>query len=120
MPRFMRSVVVFSIASWGVVAALVLGSTPDSYLHIAAFLISFYAALYGTLCIPFYLIYRRHLSNFKDQKVLFKMSSKWPAFISFAIVGLLFLKAFHLINLLNAGLFTLLCIGIFFQLKGRK
>jgi hypothetical protein len=120
MPKFMRTVAVFALVSWIAVVILIFSSTPDSYLNIAAFLIAVYAALDSTLCIPFYLVYRRHFVNFTDQRVLFKMSSKWPAFISFAGVGILFLKAFHLINILNAGLFTLLCIGIFFQIKGRK
>lgn len=120
MPKFMRTVVVFALLLWVVVAALVFKSTPDSYLNIGAFLIAVYVALYSTLCIPFYLIYRKHLVNFRDQKILFRMGSKWSAFISFGVVGTLFLKAFHLINLLNAGLFALLCIGIFFQIKGRK
>lgn len=116
----MWTIVVFSLVSWGVVATLVCKSAPDSYLNIATFLVALYAALDSTLCIPFYLIYRKRFINFTDQKVLFRMSSKWPAFISFGVVGMLFLKAFHLINLLNAGLFTLLYIGIFFQIKGRK
>lgn len=120
MPKFMRTVVAFALVSWVVVVALVFKSYPDSYLNITAFLVAVYAALDSTLCIPFYFIYRRHLIKFTDQKVLFKMSSKWPAFISFGVVGMLFLRAFHLINLLNAGLFALLCIGIFFQIKGRK
>jgi len=120
MPKFMRTVAALSLVSWVLVVLLVFKSYPDSYINIAAFLIAVYVAVDSTLCIPFYLIYRKRLIKFTDQKVLFKMSSKWPAFISFSVAGVLFLKAFHLINLLNAGLFSLLCIGIFFQIKGRK
>jgi hypothetical protein len=120
MPKFIRTVAIFALVSWVFVAFLILRSAPDSYVNIAIFLIAVYAALDSTLSIPFYLIYRKKLSNFTDQRVLFKMSSKWPAFISFVVIGTLFLKAFQLINLLNAGLFTLLSVGIFFQIRGRK
>jgi hypothetical protein len=120
MPKFIRTVLASAIVSWIIVVALIIKSTPDSYFNIGVFLIAVFIALYSSLCIPFYLVYRKRLVRFTDQRVLFKMSSKWPAFISFIAVGILFLKAFHLINLLNTGLFTLLCIGIFFQIKGRK
>jgi hypothetical protein len=120
MPKFVRTIIVLAVVSWVFVAILIIQSAPNSYLNIALFLTTLYIALDSTLCIPFYLVYRKRLVNFRDQKVLFKMSSKWPALISFCLVGLLFLKAFNLINLLNAGLFALLCTGIFFQIKGRK
>lgn len=120
MPKFIWTVLVFSLISWGFLVTLVLKYSPDSYLNITMFLIAVYTSLYSSLSIPFYLISKKRLPNFTDQKVLFRMSAKWPAFISFATVGMLFLKAFHLINLLNTGLFALLCIGIFFQIKGRK
>ena len=120
MPKFMWSIIVYTALAWVFAAIMVLVIPPVSYIQIVGFLVILYVGINGLLSIPFYFIYRKRLPNFMDQKVLFKMSSKWPAFISFGIVGILFLKAFNLINLLNTGLFALLYVGIFFQIKGRK
>jgi len=73
-----------------------------------------------TLSFPFYFIYTKTLPNFTNLKLLYRKGLKWGMFISFGITGLLFLKALNLINLLNAGLFGLLWVGIFFQIKGKK
>lgn len=120
MPKFVRTVAVLTVLMWGVLAFIVFYIPSDTYLNILSFLAILYIALHGTLSIPFYLIYKKRLPNFTDQRLLYRMGTKWSAFLSFIVIGILFLKAFHLINLLNAGLFALLCIGILFQVKGRK
>ena len=120
MPKFIKFVVVLAVLLWVWLAFLVLKTLPNSYVSIFLFLGVLFLALSFTISLPFYFIYCKKLPNFTNLKLLYRKSLKWGMFISFGVVGLLFLKALNLINLLNSGLFGLLWIGIFFQIKGKK
>jgi hypothetical protein len=99
---------------------LFFGISPDSYSEIFLFLGVLFFALGLTFSFIFYFIYLKKFPNFTDMRVLFRRALKWGFFISFGFIGAAFLKALNIINLLNAGLFGLLCLATFVQLRGKK
>lgn len=120
MPKFIKFVGVINILLWSLFIFLVLTTLPNSYTNIFLFLSVLFLSLGFTFSFPFYLFYTKKLPNFTNLKLLYRKGLKWGMYLSFGITGFLFLKALNLINLLNAGLFLLLFIGIFFQIKGKK
>lgn len=120
MPKFIKFFLVVNALLWGWWVFLLLGTTPSSYNPIFLFLGVLFFSLGLTLSFPFYLIYRKKLPKFTNLKLLYRRALKWGMFISFGIIGLAFLRALNLINILNAGLFGLLYVGIFVQIKGKK
>jgi len=120
MPKFIVFMLVLTVFLWGCLAYLIFSTLPSTYTNIFMFLGVLFLCLGLTLSFPFYFIYTKQLPNFTNLKMLYRKGLKWGMFISFGITGLLFLKALNLINLLNAGLFGLLWVGIFFQIKGKK
>lgn len=120
MPKFIKFVGVVTILLWSLFIFLVLSTLPNSYTNIFMFLSVLFLCLGFSFSFPFYFIYTKKLPNFTNLKLLYRKGLKWGMFISFGITGLAFLKALNLINPLNAGLFILLYIGIFFQIKGKR
>ena len=51
-------------------------------------------------------------------KLSYRMNFKWAMLIGFIATGTLGFSAFDLLNALNYGLFLLLCVGIFYWMKG--
>lgn len=120
MPKFIKFIAVVTVLLWGWLTFLINKTMPSSYTSIFLFLSVLFLALSFSFSFPFYVIYKKRLPNFTNLKLLYRKSLKWGMFISFGVVGIAFLKALNLINLLNAGLFALLWVGIFFQIKGKK
>lgn len=121
MPKFFRfSLIITIILWWFWLYLLFFGISPSTYKEIFIFLGVLFFSLGLTLSFPFYFIYIKKYPKFTDVRMLFKRALKWGFYISFGVVGIAFLDAFKIITLLNTGLFGLLYIGIFFQLKGKK
>lgn len=121
MPKFIKFSIVVSVLLWGLwVYLLFFGIYPSSYKEIFLFLLVLFLALGMTISFVFYFIYKKRYPKFGEDRVLYKKASKWAFFLSFGVIGVALLDAFHLMTLLNAGLFGLLYIGIFFQVRGRK
>jgi len=118
MPKFIKFPIVVNVFLWALWIYLLLGTSPGSYKPIFLFLGVLFLALGLTLSFPFYFIYHKKLSNFTNLKLLYRRGLKWGMFISFGVAGFGFLRALNLVNLLNAGLFGLLYLGIFIQLRG--
>jgi len=120
MPKFLYTIIFLSLLSWGIVFYIVGVVNPSSYLPIFMFIFCLFIALSFTLSLLFFSILKKKKPDFLKDNVLYKKSFKYAAYISFGISGVALLRAFKIINLLNLGLFMLLYIGIFYQLKGKR
>lgn len=121
MPKFLRLYLIVTIILWGFwLYLLFFGISPSTYKEIFIFLGVLFFSLGFTLSFPFYFIYRKRYPRFTDVRMLFKRALKWGFYISFGFIGMALMGAFHIITPLNVGLFGLLYVGIFFQIKGRK
>ena len=121
MPKYVKFLVFVCVLMWGWwVYLLFFGIFPDSYKEIFLFLGVLFFSLGLSFSFLFYFIFFKKYPNFTDLRILFRRALKWGFFISFGIVGVGLMKAFHIINLLNTGLFGLLYIGVFVQMRGRK
>jgi hypothetical protein len=120
MPKYVKFLMFICFLLWGWwVYLLFFGISPDSYREIFLFLGVLFFALGLTFSFIFYFIYLKKYPNFVDMRVLFRRGLKWGFFVSFGVIGAAFLKALNLINVLNAGLFGLLYLATFIQLRGR-
>lgn len=91
-----------------------------TYTSIFLFILSFFIAFGFTLSIPTYLFMKKKNPDFVAENIIYRKASKYALFISFGIAGLMFLRAFKIMSLLNGGLFLLLYVGIFYQLKSKR
>jgi len=121
MPKYVKFLMFVCILLWWWwLYLLFFGILPNSYREIFFFLGVLFFALGLTFSFLFYFIYLKKYPNFTDMRVLFRRALKWGFFVSFGVIGLAFLKALNIINLLNAGLFALLYIATFVQLLGKR
>lgn len=120
MPKFFYSVIILLVVSWGFVFYLVGKVDPSSYIPIFIFIAALYISMSLTLSVPIYFLLKRKKPSFLSENLLYRKSLKYGSFISFGISGIAFLRAFKIVSLLNAGLFMLLYLGIFYQLKGKR
>jgi len=120
MPKFFYSVILILLIAWGGLIALILKGSPDTYPSIFLFLFMLFIALGFSLSIPFYIYLKRKTPEFTNINLLYKKGLKYGMFVAFGLTGLAFLRAFRILSLLNIGLFMLLYLGIFYQLKSKR
>ena len=120
MPKFVKFLIVVNILLWGFWIYLLLGTKASSYDSIFLFLGVLFVSLSLSLSFPLSFIFHKTHPNFTNPRLLYRRGLKWGTFVSFGVIGIAFLRAFNLVNLLNVGLFSLLYFGIFFQIKGKK
>ena len=120
MPKFLYTVFAITAGLWAIVYFFGDRVAPDNLLNIFVFLILIYFALTVTFSIPLFFLFQRKAKSFTDLRKLYRESAKWGAFISFGVVGTLGLKAFDLINPLNYGLFLVLYVVGFFQVRSKE
>lgn len=120
MPKFFYSVILALIASWGFIFYLIFTVPAGSYTVIFLFIGALFIALSFSFSIPLYRYLKRKTPDFLNENLLYRNSLKYSAFIAFGISGIAFLRAFKIISLLNMGLFMLLYLGIFYQLKSKR
>jgi len=119
MQKFLYSVIFVTVLTWSGFFYLIFKIAPTSYPIIFLFLLDLFVAIASLVSIPLYFIFEKKFTGFVDKRKLYRRALKWAFFISFGVVGLLFLKALNLINLLNLGLFLLLYLGIYTQTRTR-
>jgi glucan phosphoethanolaminetransferase (alkaline phosphatase superfamily) len=120
MPKFFYSIILVIVLAWGLLALLVLRGSPDTYPSIFLFITVLFIALGFSLSIPIYLSLKRKNPEFANNNLLYKKGLKYALFIAFGISGIAFLRAFRILSLLNVGLFMLLYLGFFYQLKSKR
>jgi hypothetical protein len=120
MPKFFYSVILMLILTCGELVFLVLKGSPDTYPSIFMFLFTLFVALGFLLSIPFYFLLKRKTPEFTNVNLLYRKGLKYGMFVAFGLIGLAFLRAFRILSLLNIGLFMLLYLGIFYQLKSKR
>jgi hypothetical protein len=108
------------VLSWGIVAYFLKAVGPDSYISIFSFVTALFIAFSFTLSIPSFLYLKRKKPVFLSENLLYRKSLKYGFYIAFGIYGVALLKAFKIVSLLNLGLFMLLYLGIFYQLKSKR
>jgi len=116
----MYSVYTFALVCWVGVLYSFFVVSPTSYSNIFAFLILLFLAVGFAVSLPLYKRLTKKNPGFSNQNILYKKALKQGLFISFGITGVLLLRAFKLVSLLNIGLFALLYLGIFYQIRDRR
>lgn len=117
MPKFLYSIGALSIFFWVSVAYVIVKVRPDTFLSIFIFLFLVFFAVSFTVSLPAFFVYQQKLPALMKPRQIFHRAFKSGAFCGFAVFGLLFLKAFDLFTPVNGGLFCVLCLGLFYQLK---
>jgi len=121
MPKFIKFSLVVNLLLWGLwFYLLFIGILPNSYREIFLFLSVLFLAMGLTFSFPFYFFYKKKYKNFTDLGILYKKALKWGFFVSFGVVAIAIMEAFHILTLLNVALLALLYLGFFVQLRGRK
>lgn len=120
MPKFFYSIFVVLSFSWGTFLYLLFNGSAGSYSSIFLFIFSFFIAFGFSLSIPIYLLAKKKKPEFINNNVTYRKSLKIALFVSFGIAGILLLRAFRIVTLLNGGLFLLLYVGIFYQLQSKR
>lgn len=120
MPKFFYSVILALLMSCGTLVYLILEDPAGTYKSIFLFIFALFMALTFLLSIPIYLFLKKKNPTFSNDNVQYKKGLKYASFIAFGVAGLAFLRAFRIVSLLNVGLFMLLYLGIFYQLKSKR
>lgn len=120
MPKFLYTVIFLNIISWGTWAYRLINTKPDSTFNILIFLATFFTSLSLTLSLPIYLYFHKKAPNFTNVRFLYRKSLKWSLFFSSGILLLLTLKAFGVMNTLNAGLLIIIYITVFMHFKKKN
>lgn len=120
MPAFLITIVLFCAFLWFATVRLLLNTTPNTFFSIFLFLGVLFLNLAFTFSIPTYFFLINRSSNLVKLRHIYRKSLKWGFYFSFGICGFLGLRAFELINLLNLGLFVVLYLLLFLQLKSRR
>lgn len=120
MPRFLITVILGALFWWGIIVFLVLNTIPTSYLLILVFIVALHISLGLTLSLPLFFVIKRKAPEFIKDSDLYKSAFKIGMFISFGVSVIFLLKALDLINIFNFGLFCILYVLLFFQIKGKK
>jgi len=120
MPKFSYSITTFLILSWGLLIYMVFKGSPDTYVSIFLFLFMLFITSGLSLSVPLFHLLKRKTPEFGNDNLLYRKGLKYGTFIAFGITGVAFLRAFKILSLLNVGLFMLLYLGIFYQLKSKR
>jgi predicted membrane channel-forming protein YqfA (hemolysin III family) len=120
MPKFFYSIILVLILAWGFLVSLVLKGSPDTYSSIFLFIFTLFIAVGFSVSIPIYLVMKKRNPQLANTTPLYRRGLKYAMYISFGIAGIAFLRAFRILSLLNIGLFMLLYLGIFYQLKSKR
>lgn len=119
MPKFIFTVVIAALFAWAGTAYIVM-NTPTELVNILKFLAFAFAALSLSGSIPAYFLVRKKHSEMMDQRMLYRKSLKWSMFVAFGITGMLLLKAFSLLTIMNVVLFLVFYAAIFAQVRTKK
>lgn len=120
MPKFLYTVIIFSVLFWVLGIRQIIYHKPDSFTNIFGFLFFLFWALSGTLSIIFYWIFYLKAPQYSTLKNLYRRGVKYSLFFASGVVALLALKAFGLWTLLNLVLFIILYMAVYMQLRSRR
>ncbi|KKU50540.1 MAG: protein of unknown function with transmembrane region [candidate division WWE3 bacterium GW2011_GWC1_47_10] len=117
MPGFIYTAIIATVALLALWISALINTAPNSPRNILAFLATLFAALTSLLSLPIYAWKYKRASELVNLRLLYRRSLKWAAFTSLCITGLMALKAFNVLTAINAGLFAILYLAVFLQLK---
>jgi len=120
MPQFLYTVLFLTIVFWYAFISYIFGYAPDGIFRILIFTVLLFLSLSTTLSVPFYFYLCKKAPTFTNLKFLYRKGLSWGSFISFGFISLLIFKGFNLFNPINLGLFTVLYLLIFLQIKGKR
>lgn len=116
MPKYGVSLLVISVVLWIVLFIFAANTSALFFWNKILFLI----ILFFTLGITLLSILNIALNFFQKSADLFmrlKRSFKYGFFLSFVITGIFAMRGFSVANKVNVGLFLILCLTIYTQLK---
>jgi len=116
MPKFLYTVVVSAAVSWILWVKVFLNKAPENTQTIVIFLILLFFSLTLSLSILFYFLLYKRSPTFTNLRFLYRKALRWASLAGISITGILALKAFSLLNILNVTLFLMLCALIGSQL----
>ncbi|HNS71231.1 MAG TPA: hypothetical protein PKK07_00730 [bacterium] len=108
------------IFSWSTFLYVVFQVWPGNYSSIFLFIFTLFLALGFTISLFVYKFLRKKNPGFTNYQYQLKNAMKYGFYISFGISGLALLRAFKIMSLLNIGLFMLLYLGIYYQLRNKR
>ena len=120
MPKFLYTVIFANLALWFLWARHLLQTKPETPLNIITFLLLLFGAISLTLSILFYFYFHIRAKDFTNLRFLYRKGLKWGIYLSSCFVGFLAMRAFKIASLVNLGLFIVLYIVIYFQMKKRR
>ena len=94
-------------------------STPENFLNVMFFLILLFLAVGFTLSIPTFIFHKKK-DEVDYQKKVYRNSLKWGLFSSLGIIGLFFLKAFEVLNVITGIAFIALYLAFYFLMRIQK
>ena len=120
MPKFIYTVIVLTLFSWLGLYRFLITTEPESLFRIITFFIIAFCVLSLTASLPVYFYYHARAPSFSNLKFLYRKGLKWSGYFSFGVIFLAALWVFELMNVVNVGLFLILYVLIFTQIKGRR
>jgi hypothetical protein len=119
MPSFLRKNIFLNSIFWLICIAYLGMVSPDDFFRIAIFLGLFFVSVSLSFSFVCFSNLRKRIDRTGD-RLVYKKSLRWGAFIGFLTTGSLGFAALDLINFVNYGLFLLFCLGIYFWLKSLR
>lgn len=113
----MYTVIALALILLGGVPLIGTKVAPESLTVIFLFLAYILLTLAIVLSIPLFFYFQRKSPLGINLRQIYRTSLKWSIFASFGISGLMALNALDLITFVNTGLFVVLYVVLFVQLK---
>jgi hypothetical protein len=120
MPKFIYTVILLTLVSWGIWIHRLIKTSPDSTCSILIFLFFLFCSLALTFSIPIYMLFYRKAPTLTNLRPLYRRALKWSVFFSSGIILLLTLKAFDVLSIFNAGLLLALYTAVFMHFKKKN
>jgi len=111
----MYTIILAASFLWFLWAERIFHTAPDSAKNIVIFLLLLFASLVLTVSIPIYFYFYKKAAQFSDLRRIYRRALSLSSLISFIVTGFAALRAFSLLNPINAGLFAVLCVAIAIQ-----
>ena len=120
MPKFLYTILGFTVLLWTGVYFLGKNLAPDTITNIFVFLCYLWVVLSVTFSIPVYFYFFRQAPKYTELRNIYRRSLKWGCYASFGVVGYLCLRAFKLVTVFNVVLFLALYIAVFVHIRTKK
>jgi hypothetical protein len=120
MPKFLYTIIAFTVLAWvGWVRILTL-KTPDSPVNIFLFLGTLFLALALTFSVPLFFLFNKKTPTYMKNRKVYRNALKWTFFVASGPSIYLAMRAFSADTTPNLILFAVLYVMIFLQMRSAK